>query len=77
MLPPLFFPYDIEDPVECFNIRVRRSPYIPALPYPPIPENTADSVYELFRVSIKRTFCAVRDCVSIWVRVHPKVKILS
>ncbi|XP_057183547.1 alpha-2-macroglobulin-like, partial [Triplophysa rosa] len=69
MLPDIFLPYDIEDPVECLNIRARRSRYSPILPYPSVPENTADSVYELFRNM------GLKVATNLIVRIPPCVKL--
>ncbi|XP_073718636.1 pregnancy zone protein isoform X1 [Misgurnus anguillicaudatus] len=55
MIPPQFFPYEIEDPVECFKIRFKRYSLMPSrypiyTPiYPSTSGNTLNSVYESFK----------------------------
>nr|XP_055052353.1 alpha-2-macroglobulin-like [Misgurnus anguillicaudatus] len=75
MIPPQFFPYEIEDPVECFKIRFKRYSLMPSRypiytpTYPSTSGNTLDSVYESFRNM------GLKVATNLIVRTPPCVKL--
>ncbi|XP_065137345.1 alpha-2-macroglobulin isoform X2 [Paramisgurnus dabryanus] len=71
MLPHRFFSYEIEDPVECFKIRFKRSTMPSIYPpiYPSTSGNTLDSVYESFKNM------GLKVATNLIVRTPPCVKL--